>query len=217
MASARDRILGRVRSALGREGPLPAAAAEALDAHVARHPAGPRPPVDWEPVARFRERALALSSTVDEVETLASVPQAVGRYLARMSLPRSAVVWPELAGLDWAGAGIDAQARKATGSDAVGITGCFCAIAETGTLLQLSAAGRPASTSLVPETHIALVPAARIVTGMEEAWALVRSECGALPRAVNFISGPSRTADIEQTLVLGAHGPYRVHILLLQG
>ena len=217
MASARDRILGRVRSALGREGPLPAAAAEALDTHVARHPAGPRPPVDWEPVARFRERALALSSTVDEVETLASVPQAVGRYLARMSLPRSAVVWPELAGLDWAGAGIDAQARKATGSDAVGITGCFCAIAETGTLLQLSAAGRPASTSLVPETHIALVPAARIVTGMEEAWALVRSECGALPRAVNFISGPSRTADIEQTLVLGAHGPYRVHILLLQG
>ena len=217
MASARDRILGRVRSALGREGPLPPAAAQGLDAYVTQHPAGPRPAADWEPVARFRERALALASTVDEIETLASVPQAVARYLARMSLPRSAVVWPELAGLEWAGAGIDAHARKATGSDAVGITGCFCAIAETGTLLQLSAASRPASTSLLPETHIAIVPTARIVRGMEDAWALVRTECGALPRAVNFISGPSRTADIEQTLVLGAHGPYRVHILLLQG
>ncbi|MGH8664385.1 MAG: LutC/YkgG family protein, partial [Burkholderiales bacterium] len=118
---------------------------------------------------------------------------------------------------DWQRGGIEAEARKAVGSDRVGITGCFCAIAETGTLLQLSAHDRPASTSLLPETHIAIVPAARIVNGMEDAWALVRGECGTLPRAVNFISGPSRTADIEQTLVLGAHGPYRVHIVVVHG
>jgi L-lactate dehydrogenase complex protein LldG len=168
-------------------------------------------------LARFRERALALSSTLDEVETLASVPDAVARYLMRMNLPRSVVVWPALSHIDWQRAGIEAEARKAEGSDRVGITGCFCAIAETGTLLQLSAPDRPASTSLLPDTHIAIVPAARIVNGMEEAWALLRSEQGALPRAANFISGPSRTADIEQTLVLGAHGPYRVHIILLHG
>jgi L-lactate dehydrogenase complex protein LldG len=70
--------------------------------------------------------------------------------------------------------------------------------------------------SLLPETHIAIVNVNRIVRGMEDAWALLRAEHGsAMPRAVNFISGPSRTADIEQTLVLGAHGPYRVHIVLL--
>ena len=68
---------------------------------------------------------------------------------------------------------------------------------------------------LLPETHIAVIPRSRIVTGMEDAWALLRRERGALPRAVNFISGPSRTADIEQTVVLGVHGPYRVHILLV--
>ena len=215
--SARDRILGRVRSALGRDAPLPAATAEVLLAHVVQHSAGPRPAADWEPLARFRSRALASSSTLDEVETLAGVPEALARYLARMNLPLSVVVWPEVAQLDWQRAGIEAQARKATGSDRVGITGCFCAIAETGTLLQLSAATRPASTSLLPDTHIAIVPAARIVNGMEEAWALVRNECGVLPRAVNFISGPSRTADIEQTLVLGAHGPYRVHIVVVSG
>ena len=217
MSSARDRILARVRAALGRDGPLPAAQAEALHAHVAQHPAGPRPPSDWEPIARFRERALALSSTVDEVETMAGVPAAVARYLARMNLPTRAVVWPEFAQLDWKAAGIEAEARAPTGTDPVGITGCFCALAETGTLLQLSAPDRPASTSLVPETHIAVVPAARIVNAMEEAWALVRKELGRLPRAVNFISGPSRTADIEQTIVLGAHGPYRVHIVVVQG
>ena len=217
MANARDRILGRVRSALGRDGPLSAATAESLLAHVAQHPAGPRPAADWQPLARFRERALALSSTLDEVETLASVPDAVARYLTRMNLPRSVVIWPALSHIDWRRAGIEAEARKAEGSDRVGITGCFCAIAETGTLLQLSAPDRPASTSLLPDTHIAIVPAARIVNGMEEAWALLRSEQGALPRAANFISGPSRTADIEQTLVLGAHGPYRVHIILLHG
>jgi L-lactate dehydrogenase complex protein LldG len=141
----------------------------------------------------------------------------VARYLAGLDLPREAVCWPELAHLDWQAAGIHAQARKPTGADRVGVTGCFCAIAETGTLLQASGTARPASASLLPATHVAIVPAARIVTGMEEAWALLRAECGKLPRAVNFISGPSRTADIEQTLVLGAHGPYRVHIVVVHG
>ena len=217
MSGARDRILQRVRVALGRDGPLPAAAAEPLYAYVAEHPAGPRPGTDWDPIVRFRERALAASSTLDQVETIAAVPDAVARYLARTNLTPSAVIWPELASLDWKGAGVAVEARKAGGGDRVGITGCFCALAETGTLLQLSANARPASTSLVPDTHIAIVPAGRIVNGMEEAWALVRKECEALPRAVNFISGPSRTADIEQTLVLGAHGPYRVHIVVVAG
>jgi L-lactate dehydrogenase complex protein LldG len=50
---------------------------------------------------------------------------------------------------------------------------------------------------------------------MEDAWDLLRREIGSMPRAVNFISGPSRTADIEQTVTLGAHGPYRVHVMLI--
>jgi L-lactate dehydrogenase complex protein LldG len=68
---------------------------------------------------------------------------------------------------------------------------------------------------LLPDTHIAVVRADRVVSGMEEAFALVRTEHGGLPRAMNMISGPSRTGDIEQTIVLGAHGPFRVHILPL--
>jgi L-lactate dehydrogenase complex protein LldG len=79
----------------------------------------------------------------------------------------------------------------------------------------VSGAATPASVSLVPETHVAVLSARRIVAHMEDAWDLLRAERRELPRAVNFVSGPSRTADIEQTLILGAHGPYRVHVIIV--
>ena len=101
--------------------------------------------------------------------------------------------------------------------DLVGVTGCFCATAETGSLVLLSGPETYASAGLLPETHIAIVPASRIVAGQEEAFGLIRAERGELPRAVNFVSGPSRTGDIEQTIVLGAHGPYRVHVIVVRG
>lgn len=188
-----------------------------VEAHIAAHPSGPRPQSDWDPLTRLRERALSLTTTLDEVADLAAVPATVARYLQHNQLPMQAVCWPELGALDWQAAGLQVAARDATGDDLVGITGAFCAIAETGTLMLLSGAATPGVTSLLPETHIAVLPVSRIVRGMEDAWALQRAEHGnAMPRAVNFISGPSRTADIEQTLVLGAHGPYRLHIILVQ-
>jgi L-lactate dehydrogenase complex protein LldG len=82
-------------------------------------------------------------------------------------------------------------------------------------LMLLSGPDSNVSASLLPETHIAIVFAPRIVAAMEDAFALARAECGELPRTVNFISGPSRTGDIEQTIVLGAHGPYRVHVIIV--
>ena len=91
----------------------------------------------------------------------------------------------------------------------------FCAIAETGTLVVLAGADTPTATTLLPDTHVAIVRADRVVSGMEEAFALIRRERGQLPRAVNLISGPSRTGDIEQTIVLGAHGPKRLTVFLV--
>jgi L-lactate dehydrogenase complex protein LldG len=80
----------------------------------------------------------------------------------------------------------------------------------------LSGPRTPATVSLFPETHIAVLPVSRLVKGMEEAWALLRAERGQLPRAVNFVSGPSCTGDIEMVVVRGAHGPYRVHVILVR-
>lgn len=212
--TARNNILARIRAAQGRSGSPSSQERDGAAAHIRAHPQGPRPRSDWELIARFSERAATLSTSVDQVGVVGEVPAAIERYLQQHNLPSHAVCWPEFLELDWQAAGINVEARAAQGSDLVGITGAYCAIAETGTLMLLSGPRTPAATSLLPETHIAIVRSDRIVRGMEDAWNLLRSEHGALPRAVNFISGPSRTADIEQTLVLGAHGPYRVHIVL---
>ncbi|HXF67293.1 MAG TPA: lactate utilization protein C [Burkholderiales bacterium] len=214
---ARENILARIRARQGKGAIAAAAEREAVRSDLAAPARHPRPRLEGELRARFRERAVALASTVEEVTAFAEAPAAVARYLKANCLPPAAVCWPQLAQLDWSGAGLRVEARAARESDLVGITGAFCAIAETGTLMTASGPDTPAATSLLPETHVALVRASRIVRGMEEAWALARAELGALPRAVNFISGPSRSADIEQTVTLGAHGPYRVHIVLVTG
>jgi L-lactate dehydrogenase complex protein LldG len=203
MSSARDTILDRIRATRrGRPGARPPAPA-AL------------PVVGDDLVAAFTERARRLASDVLGPVPAAQAGPPIAHYLREHALPPRAVCWPALAALDWHGAGIAVEPRAARGDDLVGITGAFCAIAETGTLMLLSGADTPATVSLLPETHVALLPVTRIVARMEGAWALLKREHGALPRAVHFISGPSRTADIEQTVTLGAHGPYRVLIVLL--
>lgn len=214
--AARERILQRIRRAQDRGGQAPSAAErQVLEAYLRAHPRGPLPALEGDRITRFCDRARAASSSCDRVAQLADAPAAVRRYLDEHQLPRAGCVWPDLAGLDWSGAGLSLAPRAARGDDAVGVTGAFCGLAETGTLMLVSGPGTPASVSLLPETHVALLQVARIVAYMEEGWDLARRELHTLPRAVNFISGPSRTADIEQTLVLGAHGPYRVHIVLI--
>lgn len=221
--ASREAILSRVRKALRKDRTDAQPRADA-DAYIAAHRHGPRPARPADLIARFVERAGDMASTVERIGALAEVPAAVARYLDSLELPpalaaqksHQGVCWSEFAHLDWAGAGLAIEARPTMGHDRLGITGTFCAIAETGTLVLLSGADTPTATALLPDTHVAVVRADRIVAGMEEAFALVRAERDDMPRALNMISGPSRTGDIEQTIVLGAHGPFRVHILLLE-
>ena len=218
--AARDDVLASVRKALRRTGPDASARAQAL-AYIAEHRQGPRPAMPADLVARFMERATDMASTVEPIGSLDAIPGAVARYLDALALPpalaaqtsHEGVCWPELGGLDWDAAGLHIEARPTEGDDRLGITGCFCAVAETGTLVLTSGATTPTASMLLPDTHVCVVRAEQIVSGMEEAFARVRAQ--GMPRAINFVSGPSRTGDIEQTIVLGAHGPFRVHILVL--
>ena len=214
-SAARAAIFKRIRQAQNRpEQPAPAEL-EQVSQYLAHHGSGPRPDLGPDLVARFRQQAERTSQTLDQVSTMEQVPAAVARYLSGLGLLQQAIAWKTLTGLPWQPAGLAVEFRKPVNDDLVGITGCFCAVAETGTLVLLSGPETFSSAALLPETHIAIVPLSRIVGSIEDAFALAKQERGELPRATNFISGPSRTGDIEQTIVLGAHGPYRVHVILV--
>ena len=221
-AAARDAILARVRRALGKsDGDR--VTREAAEGYVALHARGPQPHLQADPIAQFIERAIHMESTVERIAVREEIPVAVARYLDALELPEAiaeqkshrGVCWPEFADLDWKAAALDIEARPTQGHDRLGITGCLCAVAETGTLVLVPGPQMHTATALLPDTHVVLLRTADIVATMEDAFARVRAAKRGFPRSVNFISGPSRTGDIEQTIVLGAHGPYRVHILLL--
>ena len=216
--SARNNILERIRKAHGRNGAAPTEAELlAVRAAIAERTRGPLPSLGrpQDPVAQFKRECDRLGTTHSEAQRFDDLPREVARYLEANSLEWKLVLWREFAGLRWGGVGIQFDDRAANGNDSTGLTSCFCAIAETGTLLLLGAPATPKATALLPETHIAVVRKSRIVDTMEDALALLRDEVGEPPRATWFVSGPSRTADIEQTMVIGAHGPYRTHVILL--
>lgn len=216
--SAREKILGRIRAARGLAGsePLPAEL-DRVRAAIAAPVTGPQPAFAHPPdlLAQFLKECDRLGTTHARVASAADIPNEVARYLAVTGLAPKLVAWPEFAPLGWAEAGLAVESRPANGDDATGLTGCFCAIAETGTTVLLSAPEEPKVTALLPETHVCVVRESRLVGAMEDAFALLRRERGELPRSAFFVSGPSRTADIEMTIVIGAHGPYRVHVIIL--
>jgi L-lactate dehydrogenase complex protein LldG len=213
----REALLERIRAKLAKPARIGKNELDAVSSYIEAHRRGPRPDFSWpDLIERFTTMAEVMGSTVAQVTALRDVPGALARYLEERGLPKHGVCWPEFASLQWEGHGLSMEARPPRDADELGLTGAFCGIAETGTLALLSGPRWAAKTSLLPETHVAVLDASRIVVAMEEAWDLMRAELGQLPRAVNLVSGPSRTGDIEQTIVLGAHGPYRVHIILVQ-
>ena len=221
--SARSQILNGIRRSLHR-GELSGASRQAAEARLARPPAGPavaraRLP-QAEQVALFCQWAEANNATVARVAA-ADVAGEVAAYLARNNLPAEAAMAPspQLETYDWAGQPMLSLRRGAArGSDQVSITGAFAGIAETGTLVMASGPDHPVTLNLLPDTHVVVLREADIVGGYEEVWARLRQRYGkdCMPRTVNTITGPSRTGDIEQTIELGAHGPRRMHIVIVR-
>jgi L-lactate dehydrogenase complex protein LldG len=223
VTTSRERILGAVRVGLGRNGPNPASAA-AVEARIANPrrnlvPARAQIPLEAQ-VELFTAKASELAATVERVATLAEVPGRIGDYLARHNLPTKLKLSPDarLDRIPWSERPLLEVARgPATIDDATSVTPAFAAIAETGTLMLCSAASRPTTLNFVPDNHIVVLGRDQVVGALEDAFARLRGAGapGDMPRAVNFVSGPSRTADIEQQLVMGAHGPRRLHIIVV--
>lgn len=211
--TARAAIFAKLHSALGR-GPLDAPHQAALAARSAQPPRHPRPRVEGDLLARFISKLESRAGTTGRVAHLAEVPAAVEAYGQALGLPRRAVVGGTLAGLAWpAGWALHGGAAEIT--DSLSVTPCLAGIAETGSLLLISGPANPTSHHFVPENHVVILELAHLVAHLEDAWAALTHLPAGLPRAVNIVSGPSRTADVEQTIQLGAHGPRRLHVLLV--
>ena len=114
-----------------------------------------------------------------------------------------------------------ASVARAQASDLVCLTHGYAAVAETGTLMLPGTAQRPTTLNLLGDTAIVVLRASRVAGFMEAAWDLFRAENhdattgGFMPRNIMWVTGPSRSADIESTLELGAHGPRRLHVVLV--
>ena len=221
MSEAREQILAGIRRSLKR-GRLDAARETELRDRVAAHrrnlvPARAVALDDPGRVDLFVEMAEGVQATVARVNSPAAVPEAVARYLAAENLPADLVLAPDLSLDDilWDARPLLRTRRgRAEAGDTVSLTRCFVAIAETGTLMLISGAETPTTLNFLPDTHIVLVYADQVVATYEDGWDRLRTD-GGMPRAINFITGPSRTGDIEQRIELGAHGPRRLHIILV--
>jgi L-lactate dehydrogenase complex protein LldG len=224
--SARDDVLARIRSGLGR-GELTGDAATAAAARIAEHSRNliPARAAALDPPARldlFVAMAEAVQTTVTRIIADIDISGEVARYLAAENLPAELRVAPDpsLDSISWSERPLlNIRYGKAEPGDAVSLTPCLAAIAETGTLMLISGEATPTTLNFLPDTHIVLLRASQVVAAYEDGWDLLRQRPGdgphRLPRTVNFITGPSRTGDIEQKIELGAHGPRRLHVILV--
>jgi L-lactate dehydrogenase complex protein LldG len=219
---SREAVLGAIRRSL-RRGPLPEDQASMLRARLAQHPRHLIPArTDLARAALidlFVTNVEREYGTVTRVADDAAIPGAVADYLAAQNLPGTLVMAPHpaLRAIPWSERPLlTIREGRAEGTDLVSLQHAFAAVAETGTLMFPSAPERPTTLNLLAETEIAVLRASRVVGPYEEAWDLIRAELGGMPRNVMLVTGPSRSADIEQTLELGAHGPRRLHVVLVE-
>jgi len=220
---SRDAILNRVRGKLANQPGRVGAAG--VDQRIAAHARNLIPQRAQKPLKEqldlLESQVTALAGTVSRVASLAEVPAALADYLRRQNLPPKVkrAPAPVLASLPWQETPLlEVSAGPAVDTDQVSLTPCFCAVAETGTLVLQSSAETPTSLAFLPETHVVVLQASQVVGTYEEAFQKTRERFGegVMPRSFNFVTGPSRTADIEQKIELGAHGPRRLHIILVE-
>ena len=172
-------------------------------------------------IALFSEMATKVDVTIEWLNQRQEIPQAVSHYLISENLPQQlqSAPHPILTDLDWSAAPLLKIATgPARGDTVTSLSIAEAGIAESGTLMLFSGPETPTTLNFLPDHHLVLLLASTIVGSYEQGWQKLRQKFGSrlMPRTVNLITGPSRSADIEQTLRLGAHGPRRLRILLLQ-
>lgn len=223
--SAREAILGKVRASLG-VSPGDAARQAIVAERLRNAPKGIIPErgnlPQAERVKLFCSLAEKLLATVERVRGAEAVPKAVSAYLRERNLAASIRMGADdrLAAMPWdKQRTLQVKRGPSDGDDEVGLSHATAAIAETGTLVMTSGEANPTTINFLPDHHIVVVDAADIEGDLEAALGRIREAHGrgSMPRTVNLISGPSRSGDIEQKIILGAHGPRALHIIVVDG
>ena len=221
--SSRDTIFASIRASLGVNG-AEAPRRKIVADRMAGHPAGvvPQrgnlPPKDR--LALFVNMLEGAAGTVHAVASADEVPAAVGAFLRRHNLPLAARRGADekLGSLPWSNEpSLEISVGPSDGKQLASVSHAFSAVAETGTLVMTASPDNPTTLNFLPDNHIVVLDAKDIKSDFESAIAGLRETYGqgVLPRVVNMITGPSRSADIEQTLILGAHGPRRLHVIVV--
>lgn len=222
MTAARDSVLGAIRKATGMGDGSSDAVTARLDARAANiRPA--RANDDAEVIDRFETEATRAGTDVRRAASLDEVPGIVAAYLREHNLGNDIRVSgdPLAQSAPWdKEAMISVSSGPAEPTDTASCSVALAGVAETGTLMMRSGSENPAMLNYLPLAHIALLAESRIVGGYETAWQRVRDAGGTesfMTRMINLITGPSRTADIEQELLMGAHGPQKHMVIILTG
>jgi len=221
--SARDEIFASIRRSLGVKGDE-TIRRQIVQDRLERAPKGVIPARGQVPgeerIALFRRMAEASLATVTEVSSPAEVPQSIALFLRDHNLPATLRMGDDrrLKAMPWGETALEIAHGPSEGGDLNAVSHAFGGVAETGTLAMISGPENPSTLNFLPDNHIIVVSARDIASDYESIWNRVRFTFGkgGMPRTVNWITGASRSGDIEQTLLLGAHGPRRLHVVVVR-
>jgi L-lactate dehydrogenase complex protein LldG len=219
--NSRQAVLANIRRALGVAGNEAPRRFE-VEGRLQKAPAGVVPQRGQGDlaarVATFKAEAERAQASVAEVATLAEVPGEVARFLRDNNCPATLRMGEDarLAEMKWSETPLEIAHGPSDGHDLNALSFAFAGVAESGTLALVSGGDNPTTLNFLPENHVAVVKRDDIVADYEAVFVKLRAVYGkgGAPRTLNLITGPSRSADIEQTLLLGAHGPRRLHIVI---
>lgn len=221
---SREQIFSKVRTAVAGGAPI-AERRKSVAARLAspiRHPLPERVKKSHEDLSKlFNVMLKACLADVIEVDAKDAIPSAIADYLRQHNLPQRLAIGADdyLSALPWSKEpALQRKAGHAQADDEVSISHATAGVAETGTIVMASGADNPVTLNFLPETHIVVVEEKDIVGPYEDALAKISTRFGKgqMPRTVNMISGPSRSADIGGRLVIGAHGPRRLCVVIVR-
>lgn len=221
--SGRDLVLGSIRRSLGVHG-REAPRKTTIEDRIARHPRGliparaQKPPVERLKV--FKDQVEEIFGTVQQLGSAAEVPAAVSVYLRSKNLPMKIRRGDDarLGKIPWdKEKTLEVSTGRSDGKQLAAVSYAFGGVAESGTLVLLSGPDNPTTLNFLPDHHLVVIDAKDVAGDYETVWDRLRKKFGAgkMPRAVNWITGPSRSGDIEQKTLLGAHGPRSLHVLVV--